>query len=47
MEAMVTVHPPARGAAGGTTHVILAVTDDGVPSLTAYRRMILDVDDPK
>ena len=27
----------------GTAHVILAVTDDGQPSLTSYRRMILTI----
>lgn len=27
----------------GTTHIILAVTDEGSPSLTAYRRIILHV----
>jgi hypothetical protein len=27
----------------GETHIILAVEDDGVPSLTAYRRVILNV----
>jgi hypothetical protein len=27
----------------GTAHVILAVEDDGVPSLTSYRRAILNI----
>lgn len=27
----------------GTAHVILAVTDDGTPSLTSYRRIILNI----
>ena len=27
----------------GTAHVILAVTDDGTPTLTSYRRVILTV----
>jgi hypothetical protein len=27
----------------GTAHVILAVTDDGSPRLTSYRRVILNV----
>lgn len=27
----------------GTAHIILAVTDDGTPSLTSYRRIILNV----
>jgi hypothetical protein len=37
-----TVHVP-KEAAGRTIHVILEVTDDGEPSLTAYRRVILNV----
>ena len=28
---------------GGTAHIVLAVTDDGSPPLTAYRRVILNV----
>ena len=32
--------------ANGTAHVILAVTDDGSPRLTSYRRIILDVHSP-
>jgi Protein of unknown function (DUF1593) len=32
---------PCRGA--GTAHIILAVTDDGTPRLTTYRRVILHV----
>jgi hypothetical protein len=32
---------PCRGS--GTAHVILAVTDDGSPQLTSYRRVILRV----
>jgi len=40
LEAVVTV--PAA-AAGRTIHVILEVTDDGKPPLTAYRRAILAV----
>lgn len=37
--------PPNRmnPAAGGTLHVILAVTDHGTPRLTRYRRVIVDV----
>jgi hypothetical protein len=27
----------------GTAHVILAVTDDGTPTLTSYRRVILTI----
>jgi hypothetical protein len=27
----------------GTAHIILAVEDDGSPSLTAYRRIILKI----
>jgi hypothetical protein len=36
---------PARTACAetGTAHVILAVTDDGSPRLTSYRRIILNV----
>jgi len=33
--------PPCTGA--GTAHIILAVTDDGSPRLTSYRRIILTV----
>jgi len=33
--------PPCPGA--GTAHIILAVTDDGSPPLTSYRRIILTV----
>jgi hypothetical protein len=33
--------PPCRGA--GVAHIILAVTDDGSPKLTSYRRVILRV----
>ena len=31
----------------GTAHIILAVTDDGEPKLTSYRRIILDVHEAK
>lgn len=31
-------------AAGKTIHLILEVTDDGVPPLTAYRRMVIEVE---
>jgi hypothetical protein len=34
---------PCKGS--GTSHVILAVTDDGSPKLTSYRRIILSVHD--
>jgi hypothetical protein len=34
--AMVTVSSP------GVAHVILAVTDNGLPNLTSYRRVILN-----
>jgi len=37
--ARVTVTPRVPG----TTHVILAVEDDGQPTLTSYRRVILDI----
>ncbi len=33
--------PPCSGP--GTAHIILAVTDDGTPQLTTYRRIILNV----
>ncbi|HYA61696.1 MAG TPA: nucleoside hydrolase-like domain-containing protein [Candidatus Sulfotelmatobacter sp.] len=33
--------PPCKGT--GTAHIILAVTDDGSPRLTSYRRIILTV----
>ena len=32
--------------AQGQAHVILAVTDDGVPALTTYRRVILHISSP-
>jgi hypothetical protein len=32
--------------ANGTAHIILAVTDDGSPRLTSYRRIILSVHGP-
>ena len=35
-----TVVPQAPGIA----HIILAVEDDGIPSLTSYRRIILEID---
>ena len=40
--------PRRNGAcpATGTAHIILAVTDDGSPSLTSYRRVILNVHAP-
>ncbi len=35
---------PMKGdCAAGVAHVILAVTDDGTPRLTSYRRIVLDV----
>ena len=40
VEAMITV---PKEASGKTIHVILEVTDDGAPPLTAYRRVILKV----
>ena len=30
----------------GIAHVILAVTDNGTPSLTSYRRVILTIQKP-
>lgn len=36
--------PSAGSCSGtGTAHIIVAVTDDGTPSLTAYRRIVLTV----
>jgi hypothetical protein len=34
----------AVSQAPGVAHIILAVEDDGVPSLTSYRRVILEID---
>jgi hypothetical protein len=34
---------PARCPGVGTAHIIVAVTDDGSPNLTSYRRIILNV----
>ena len=31
----------------GTAHIVLAVTDDGTPALTSYRRVVLHVHAPK
>jgi hypothetical protein len=28
----------------GVAHIILAVEDDGIPSLTSYRRIVLDIE---
>ncbi len=36
---------PIKCVGTGTAHIILAVTDDGSPSLTSYRRIILNVHD--
>jgi hypothetical protein len=44
--AQTTVTVP-EDAAGKDLHVILAVRDDGKPSLTAYRRIILHVESPR
>ncbi len=35
--------PPSACPAEGLAHVILAVTDDGAPSLTRYRRIVLRI----
>jgi hypothetical protein len=35
--------PTERVLRNGTMHIILAVTDDGSPPLTRYRRVIVDV----
>jgi hypothetical protein len=32
-----------KNCASGIAHIILAVTDDGVPSLTSYRRVVISV----
>jgi len=37
--AVATVMPNAAGVA----HVILAVTDNGLPALTSYRRVVLTI----
>lgn len=31
------------GASGNTIHVICEVNDDGIPSLTSYRRVVINV----
>jgi len=36
-------HLPVHCSETGTAHIILAVTDDGSPRLTSYRRIILNV----
>jgi hypothetical protein len=38
-----TVRATVTPQIGGTAHVILAVTDDGTPSLTSYRRVIFTI----
>ncbi len=35
--------PGGRSQPKGTLHIVLAVTDDGAPSLTRYRRVIVEV----
>ena len=35
--------PTAQCPTQGVAHIILAVTDDGSPSLTSYRRIVLEV----
>ena len=35
--------PLGQCSGTGTAHIILAVTDDGSPQLTSYRRVILNV----
>lgn len=37
--------PSARPCAAGVAHIILVVTDSGSPTLTSYRRVILNVRD--
>ena len=34
---------PSRRGSPGTAHIILAVEDNGSPSLTSYRRVILTI----
>ena len=55
-KAAVTVHSPCRQAwipgmipcrGDGVAHIILEVSDDGSPSLTSYRRIVLRVRAPK
>ena len=41
MNASFTV--PAKFGKAGTLHIILAVTDNGVPALTGYQRVIVTV----
>ena len=41
--ASATVEVPSSDAEGQNMHVILELSDDGSPSLTAYRRVILNV----
>ena len=36
--------PTKRVLRTGSLHIILAVTDEGVPSLTRYKRVIVEVD---
>ena len=38
---------PLLPCKGGVAHVILAVTDDGTPTLTSYRRIIIEVPPPQ
>jgi hypothetical protein len=50
-QALLTIHSPCRPAwilrlpcrGEGVAHIILEVTDDGIPKLTSYRRVILRV----
>ena len=42
-QAVATVHV-RQGSADTTIHVILVVTDDGIPPLTSYRRVIVEVE---
>ena len=37
------LQPSPKCSGTGTAHIVLAVTDDGAPRLTSYRRVILNV----
>jgi len=37
--------PVPSDASGMTIHIILKITDDGIPSLAAYRRIVICVDE--
>jgi len=39
--------PNTKCPAEGVAHIILAVTDNGLPSLTSYRRIVVNVKEPQ